>query len=157
MGPSSLSLLSALAITSGSLPDAGAAAATVQSYFALRTRRDQAGITAITIPTGKLTRIRFNEAGIPEFRYATWADLIPGIGRNPAILREVMHDTSVSVVGPLATVSGSFSVWIDARFAYCGANTFELVNQNGRWLIVNVTWTERTTECPGAASRPPAE
>lgn len=155
MGLSTLSLLGALALTSGSLLDASAAANAVQSYFTMRARRDAAGIAAITVPTGKLTRIRFNDAGIPEFRYATWADLLSGLRPDSVILREVMHDTSVSVVGPLATVSGSFSVWLNERFAYCGANTFELVNQNGQWLILNVTWTERTTECPGAASPPP--
>ena len=42
---------------------------------------------------------------------------------------------------------------IDGRFSHCGIDHVDLVRIDGRWRVLNLTWTQQTEGCPGAVTR----
>jgi hypothetical protein len=41
-----------------------------------------------------------------------------------------------------------FVVRINGKVANCGFDHFDLVRENGRWRIMNLTFSSQTTGCP---------
>ena len=37
---------------------------------------------------------------------------------------------------------------IDGKLSHCGTNHFDMVRDATGWKVQNVTWTQRTTDCP---------
>ena len=57
---------------------------------------------------------------------------------------------AIEIDGDIAMVWGEFTLSVDGKVATCGVDHFDLVRENGQWKVQNVTWSQRTTECPGA-------
>lgn len=71
------------------------------------------------------------------------AQLRPG---GPA-MEEIMVAPYVAVDGDVAVVWGRYIFRVDGRTIHCGVDHFDLVRRDGRWVIVNLTWNQRTTGC----------
>ena len=137
-------------------PDESAALATAEAALAAFSAGDAAALSAITIPEGWTTGTGLRD-GRPFVARRSWAEFIGRIGAPGAPkLDEWITGHHVRTDGDIAMVWGDYTLTIDGRFSHCGIDHFDLVRQDGRWKVLNLTWSQRTIGCAVTARARPA-
>ncbi len=54
---------------------------------------------------------------------------------------------TIQVDGNLASVWTPYEFYVNEKFSHCGANSFQLFNNNGNWEIIYLIDTRRKTDC----------
>ncbi len=116
----------------------------VDKFMLAVSASDMAAMTALRVPGSTNTVSRPGPDGRPQ------VVVRPGTGGPPmpAGLRERYWDPVVLVRGPIAVVWTPYEFWRDGKTTHCGIDVFELVQQEGRWLIGNMMWTVEPDACP---------
>jgi hypothetical protein len=122
--------------------------ATVNALHAAVSARDQAAGLAQLRPDGTATVLMEKPDGtrtIRSVKLATYADATPG----PERYEERMINPAVEIDGGMALVWGRYTFAIDGAVRHCGYQHLDLVRDEGRWKVQNITWSVRTTGCEG--------
>jgi hypothetical protein len=153
-----LALLLALQSTSDKLPpanplpyadaDAANVMAPIDAMFRGLAARDGATILAQVRPEGSATVVADKADGTRAVRRLSWADFAAGVKPGPERYEERLTDPAIEVDGDIAMVWSPYVFTIDGKVHHCGTDHFDLVREGGRWRVLNVTWTQRTTGCP---------
>ncbi|WP_210358586.1 nuclear transport factor 2 family protein [Sphingomonas beigongshangi] len=153
-----LALLLALQSTSDKLPpanplpyadaDAANVMAPIDAMFRGLAARDGAAILAQVRPEGSATVVADKADGTRAVRRLSWADFAAGVKPGPERYEERLTDPAIEVDGDIAMVWSPYVFTIDGKVHHCGTDHFDLVREGGRWRVLNVTWTQRTTGCP---------
>ncbi len=78
----------------------------------------------------------------------SWADFAAAI--KPGADASRSHaQPAIEIDGDIAMVWGDYVFLVDGKVDHCGVDHFDLVRENGAWKVLNVTWSRRTTGCPG--------
>ena len=130
----------------GQSEDRRAVVATVQRFFDALAARDQAAIMATVIPEGRITshRVRDGRVIVQTSSWSEWAASIAGVDGR---LEERMYDPRVRIRGSLATVWTEYSFHRNGAFSHCGIDLFDMAKVDGRWRILNVSFTIETERC----------
>ena len=113
--------------------------APVTAMFDGMARRDAAAIKEPLLPGGTMVLMR---DGKPvQMTFDAFADRVgrPGTTR----IEERIHDPLVRIDNDLAVVWAPFDFLVDGKVDHCGTDLFNLVRQDGRWLIASVADTGR--------------
>ena len=150
-------LLAALALQSDRLPPANplpppgaeeaAVLAPINAMFAGLLARDPAAILAQVRPDGSATVAEEKPDGTRTVRRLGWQQFASGIKPGPERLEERIYSPAVEIDGDIAMVWARYDFRIDGKLSHCGYDHFDLVREGGRWRILNVTWSSRTTGC----------
>jgi hypothetical protein len=125
-------------------PDDQAVLAPIQAMFAGMSARDAAAIRKPTMPGGVMVLMR---EGKPT--QMTFEDFATRVGKpGTTKIEERIHDPLVKIDNDLAVVWAPFDFLVDGKVSHCGTDLFNLVRQNGAWLIASVADTSRN-DCPG--------
>ncbi|PJJ67581.1 nuclear transport factor 2 family protein [Chryseobacterium geocarposphaerae] len=62
-------------------------------------------------------------------------------------LDERISIEAIHVDGNLASVFTQYSFYFKGKFSHCGANSFQLIKQNGEWKIQYIIDTRRKDNC----------
>jgi hypothetical protein len=120
--------------------------AAVQRLFDAMAAHDQAALMAAVIPEGRITshRVRDGQVSLHASGWTEWAQQVAGATQR---LEERMYDPQVRIRGSLATVWTSYTFHIDGAFSHCGIDLFDLAKVDGRWRILNISYTAETEGC----------
>lgn len=131
-------------------PDADTAAvlAPIDRMFAALTAKDSDGILANTLSTGRATAVVTLPDGTRAHRSRSWTDFAAGIKDGPSRLEERLINPAVEIDGDIAMVWSSYVFLIDGKLSHCGVDHFDMVRDAGGWKVLNITWTQRQTDCP---------
>jgi len=152
-----LAVCAAPAAAQSAASERDAVLAVTDALFDAVTSRDPDDWRAVLAEDGISTVLRqdaSDEAAAP--RIIPNAELIASI--QPVEGRHRERWTSppeVTISGETAAVWGPFDFWIDDRFSHCGVNMIDLEKRGGDWIIVNLSWTHITEDCPTANGPPP--
>ncbi|UAK22829.1 nuclear transport factor 2 family protein [Sphingomonas nostoxanthinifaciens] len=137
-------------------PDDGVAAvmAPIDGLFAGLAARDGAAILRQVAPDGGATVATERPDGTRTLRHMNWQDFAAGIKPGPERYEERLTDPAVEVDGDIALVWSPYVFTIDGKVQHCGTDHFDLVRANGRWMVQNVTWSSRTTDCDAVVPAP---
>ena len=124
--------------------------APITAIFAGLAARDAAAISAQLRPEGGATVAVEKPDGTRAVKHLTWAEFTAGIKPGPERYEERLSTPAIEIDGDIAMVWGEFTLSVDGKVATCGVDHFDLVRENGQWKVQNVTWSQRTTECPEA-------
>lgn len=84
-------------------------------------------------------------------RHLTWEEYLANIKPGEHRYHEQFSgQPAIEIDGDIAMVWGDFTLSVDGKVATCGVDHFDMVRENGQWKVQNVTWSQRTTGCPGA-------
>jgi Putative lumazine-binding len=134
----------ALHADTATTPDDQAVLAPIQAMFAGMSARDAAAIRKPTLPNGVMVLMR---DGKPT--QMTLEDFATRVGKpGTKQIEERIHDPLVRVDNDLAVVWAPFDFLVDGKVEHCGTDLFNLVRQNGQWLIASVADTSRN-DCTG--------
>jgi len=60
---------------------------------------------------------------------------------------EKLISVSIHIDGDLASVWAPYEFYFNNKFSHCGANSFQLFNNNGTWEIIYLVDTRRREKC----------
>ena len=137
-----LALLFSLAVHAAT-PEEQAVLAPVQAMFDGMAHRDAAAIRAPLLPGGSLVLMRDGKPVRMSFDDFATRVARPGTTR----IEERIRHPLVRIDNDLAVVWAPFVFTVDGKVDHCGTDLFNLVRQDGKWLIADVADTGRKT-CP---------
>ena len=143
-----VSIILALAALGSSVPpeESRAVTAAVQGFFDALAVRDQARILEMVVPNGSITGHAERNGQDRSFT-ETWPAWAAKLGNSKQRLDERMQSPEVRVRGNMASVWTAYTFNIDGKFSHCGYDQFDLARLDGRWRIVNLSFTVEQTGC----------
>ena len=119
----------------------------VNAVFAAIAARDAAALNAQLLPSGSATVVSEQPNGDRVTSRRAWPELLSRFQPGPERFEERLTDPAIETDGSVAMVWGNYVFLIDGKVHHCGTDHFDLVRDNGRWKIANITWSQRTTGC----------
>ena len=120
--------------------------AAVEGLFGAMLARDGAAVTELVEPQGVLTSVTM-DAGGSRIASSSWAEFASRLPQAPAPIRERLFDPEVRIRGDLAMVWSRYDLSIGDTFSHCGTDLVELVRRDGRWRLLNLSYTRERTGC----------
>jgi SnoaL-like domain len=126
--------------------------ATIDAMLRGVAAHDRAAVLAILRQEGTATVSVEKPDRSFVLRHLSWADFVAGIKPGPETLEPRLHQPVVKVDGDVAMAWTPYTFWIDGKVHHCGVNHFDLVREDGRWKVLNVTYSYRRVGCVGRDS-----
>jgi hypothetical protein len=127
--------------------DQRAIMAVVDRMFAALAAKSPEALLAEVVPEGLATASQHGaDRGVHSVR---WPEFAAHLARIPGRPAERLIDPHVHVEGDIAMIWSRYEFELDGRFLHCGIDHFDLIRQDGRWKVLNLTWTQQTENCPG--------
>jgi hypothetical protein len=123
--------------------------APVNRIFAAMRARDGAAILANVRPDGRLTGVSQLADPARPVTSRSWAEFAAQFkpGQGPVLDERLTGTPAIEIDGDIAMVWSNYVFLIDGKLSHCGVDHIDLVRENGRWAVLNLTWTRRTTDC----------
>ena len=97
---------------------------------------------------GGATVVGSRADGSKIMRHLTWEQNLsfvrPSGHRN---VERLVGRPTIEIDGDIAMVWAKFVFSTDGRMTHCGVDHFDLIRDNGKWKIQNLTWSQRTRGC----------
>jgi len=129
--------------------DSAAVLATVNQLFAALETNDPAALLAAVVPEGRATSAGIHATGRPQISSTSWTAFAERLAGSTERLSERLIDPHVHVEGDIAMIWSRYEFEVNGAFSHCGVDHFDLVRIDGRWRVLNLTWTRQTEGCPG--------
>jgi hypothetical protein len=110
--------------------------------------RDTAVMKPLLRPYGSFTLMEENPDGTRRVMSGDWDAYLAAMKPGPERYEERLHDVDIRVDGTVADAWAPYTFFLDGNVRHCGVDHFQMVLDQGRWRIQNVTWTQRMTGCP---------
>jgi len=126
----------------------GQVLAPVQRLFDALAAKSPAAILAEVRPEGHATAIVAKPDGTSAITTHDWSSFAQRVAAPGPKLAETLAGTpAVEIDGDMAMVWTSYVFTVDGKTSHCGTDHIDLIREAGRWKILNITWTQRTTGC----------
>ena len=120
--------------------------ATVQRLFDAMAAHDQAAIMANVLPEGRISSHVVRDGRV-VVQAGAWADWSARIATSTERLEERMYAPQVRIRGSLATVWTEYTFHRNGAFSHCGIDLFDMARVDGRWRVLNISFTVETEGC----------
>ncbi len=117
-----------------------------QALFDALAARDPHRVMAIVVPEGTISG-HVSRGGTTRFFAQRWQEWANGLREGSERLEERMHDPRVRIRGNMASVWTYYTFYRDGRFSHCGIDLFDMAKVDGRWRVLNITFTVETEGC----------
>ena len=108
---------------------------------------DGAAILANSRPEGGLTAAFDLPGGKRTVNRISWAEFAASLKAGPDHYTETITDPAIEADSDVGYVWARFVVTKNGQVDHCGYDLFDMVREGGRWKVLNVTWSQRTTGC----------
>ena len=120
--------------------------AAVQEFFDALAAKDETRLMAVVVPEGRISAQRMRY-GKTQLRTQGWSEWANSVAQAQDALEERMHDPQVRVSGSIASVWTYYTFRRNDAFSHCGFDNFDMAKLDGRWKIVNISYTVETEGC----------
>ena len=120
--------------------------AAAQQLFDALAARDPAAVMAVVVPEGTISG-HVTRDGTTRFFAQRWQDWANGLREGGERLEERMHNPRIRIRGNMASVWTGYSFYRDGRFSHCGIDLFDMAKVDGRWRVLNLSFTVETEGC----------
>ncbi len=121
---------------------------TVQKFFDSIEFRDRQLLESILVPNSLNISARELDDGEAQFNVMSYDEVVTALTRPGRNAKERSWDETVLIQGNIAVVWTPYDFHVDGVFSHCGIDSFQLIKQDGQWLISNSSWTLETENCP---------
>ncbi len=89
-----------------------------------------------------------NKEGFNETKEGDLKGFLNAIGTpHEAIWDEKIWNTDVKVDMGIAQVWSEYGFFVGEKFSHCGIDAFQLINENGKWKIIQIIDTRKQSDC----------
>ena len=127
---------------------------TVQKFFDSIEFRDRQLLESILVPNSLNISARELDDGEAQFNVMSYDEVVTALTRPGRNAKERSWDETVLIQGNIAVVWTHYDFHVDGVFSHCGIDSFQLIKQDGQWLISNSSWTLETENCPASPLGP---
>ena len=127
---------------------------TVQKFFDSIEFRDRQLLESILVPNSLNISARELDDGEAQFNVMSYDEVVSALTRPGRNAKERSWDETVLIQGNIAVVWTPYDSHVDGVFSHCGIDSFQLIKQDGQWLISNSSWTLETENCPASPLGP---
>ncbi|HEX8527958.1 nuclear transport factor 2 family protein [Allosphingosinicella sp.] len=120
--------------------------AAAQRLFDALGARDPEAVMAVVVPEGTISG-HVTRNGSTSFFAERWQDWANGLREGSERLEERMHNPRVRIHGNMASIWTEYSFYRDGRFSHCGIDLFDMAKVEGRWRVLNISFTIETQGC----------
>jgi hypothetical protein len=120
-------------------PEEEAVLAPVNAMFDGMAKRDAEAIKKPTLPGGTMVLMRDGKP--TQMTFEAFAERVGKPAKTQ--IEERIHDPLVRIDRDLAVVWAPFEFLVDGKVDHCGTDLFNLVQDDGKWLIASVADTGR--------------
>ena len=120
----------------------------VEKFFTALGNSDREALLAITVPGSLNISTSVTPDGETRLSTLDYQGMITALSRSRATPLERYWDATVLVQGSIAVFWAPYDFHVGGEFSHCGIDSFQLVKQEGQWLLSNVSWTRETENCP---------
>ncbi len=122
---------------------------TIEVFFEAFHNKDTSVIKSVVKEELVLQTIRTGEDGNNQIRATSFQQFLTSLTQISDTLnfREELLDIHIQVDGPMAHAWTPYKFWIGDQLRHCGVNSFQLFNDDGRWLIIHLADTRRRQDC----------
>ena len=117
----------------------------VNQLFAAMAAKDAVRILSQVRSDGRLTGV--SETGAKSSSWNEFAARFKP-GEGPALEERLVGAPAIEIDGDIAMIWSPYVFLIDGKLSHCGIDHFDLVRDAGQWKVLNITWTQRKTDCP---------
>ena len=118
----------------------------VQEFFDALAAKDEKRLMTSVVPEGRISSQRTRD-GKTQFRTQGWVDWAKSVAQAKETLEERMHNPTVRVSGSIASVWTYYTFRRNGAFSHCGIDNFDMAKLDGRWRVVNISYTVQTEGC----------
>ena len=126
----------------------------VQKFFDSIEFRDRQLLESILVPNSLNISARELDDGEAQFNVMSYDEVVTALTRPGRNAKERSWDETVLIQGNIAVVWTPYDFHVDGEFSHCGIDSFQLIKQDGQWLISNSSWTLETENCPASPLGP---
>jgi hypothetical protein len=126
--------------------DRHAVLAVVQQLFDALRARDPEAVMAVVVPEGTITA-HVSRDGVSRVRAQRWQEWANGLRGGTEALEERMHGPRVRIRGNMASVWTPYTFYRNGAVSHCGIDLFDMARVDGRWRVLNITFTVETEGC----------
>jgi hypothetical protein len=119
-------------------PDEHAVFAPINLMFDGMAKRDGSEVVAAAIPGAMFVSMQYG-----TLAQETFVQFGTNLGAGTTHIDERIHDPLVRIDNDLAVVWAPFEFRIDGKLDHCGTDLFNLVHNDGKWLIGSLSATLR--------------
>ena len=127
---------------------------TEQKFFDSIEFRDRQLLESILVPNSLNISARELDDGEAQFNVMSYDEVVTALTRPGRNAKERSWDETVLIQGNIAVVWTPYDFHVDGVFSHCGIDSFQLIKQDGQWLISNSSWTLETENCPASPLGP---
>ena len=127
---------------------------TVQKFFDSIEFRDRQLLESILVPNSLNISARELDDGEAQFNVMSYDEVVTALTRPGRNAKERSWDETVLIQENIAVVWTPYDFHVDGVFSHCGIDSFQLIKQDGQWLISNSSWTLETENCPASPLGP---
>jgi hypothetical protein len=121
--------------------------AVVNAVFDGMRKVDSAMVRPLFHPQARLVAMDLRTEGRPP-RFDTLDGFIQAVGRpRTEVFDEQLFNVKTQIDGSLASVWADYKFFRGTTLSHCGVDHFLLVKESGRWQILELADTRRTTGC----------
>ncbi|GLR47428.1 nuclear transport factor 2 family protein [Sphingomonas astaxanthinifaciens] len=130
-----------------SFEEAGVLAPINEAFRALETQ-DPAALLRVVKADGRVTAVGTLASGATGVRSSSWTDYAARMKPGNEF-KERITNPAIEIDGDIAMVWAPFTIDVGGKIVACGTDHFDLVREGGAWKILNITFSSRTSGCPG--------
>lgn len=123
--------------------------AAVREFFEAFHAQDTAGLRSMIAPGAILQTLRPTIDGDVVVQSSELSTFLEGLASIPDSVdfREELLEINIRRDGPLAHAWTPYKFYINGGVRHCGANSFQWVQQQGRWKLIYLVDTRRKLPC----------
>jgi hypothetical protein len=130
--------------------DEAAVLAPIDALFAAFAKGDGAAVLEQVYPNGRVSAAGIRAgATTPSITQLSWTEFAATRVKPERPFQERIWDPAIEIDGDIAMVWAPFDVRLGGKVASCGYDLFDLLRENGRWKIMNISFSTRVTGCAG--------
>lgn len=141
--------LSYLNMHSQSTSEENAVKTVIDTFFEGLHKGDSTIVSSTLKSDIKIQTTFTNKEGVKILRDQSRADLLKGIAgkKKEDVYFEKLLSYDIKIDGNLASVWTPYEFYYNERFSHCGANSFQLFNDNGKWKIIFLVDMRKRASC----------
>lgn len=122
---------------------------TINTFFKGLHNGDSTMVKSTLHPSIKIQTTGTNKEGKKILKTETKNQLLRAIASKKAsdIYFEKLLSYTIEIDGNLASVWTPYEFYYNGKFSHCGANSFQLFNNNGKWEIIYLVDMRRRSNC----------
>ncbi len=122
---------------------------TINTFFKGLHNGDSTIVKSTLHPSIKIQTTGTNKEGKKILKTETKNQLLRAIASKKAsdIYFEKLLSYTIEIDGNLASVWTPYEFYYNGKFSHCGANSFQLFNNNGKWEIIYLVDMRRRSNC----------